>query len=163
MSQGKVANVPMVNGKRYFFCDVSIPLIAPVIQVIAMTRELCSPCQLWISRQCTWNLPLKILLTAEHSTDAQLETYISTYWLPGASSDTINTLLTYYPSDITQGSPYDTGILNALTPQSKRIASFQGDVVFQAPRRFFLNARSGKQPTWSFCECGQLHFCSHNN
>ena len=95
---------------------------------------------------------LEIWLTDFHSTDAQLEEYLSTYWLPDASPDTIKTLMTYYPSDITQGSPYDTGILNALTPQNKRIASFQGDAVFQAPRRFFLNARSGQQPTWSFCE-----------
>lgn len=55
-----------------------------------------------------------------------------------------------YPADITQGSPFGTGILNALSPQFKRIAAFQGDAVFQAPRRFFLQKRSGIQDTWSF-------------
>ena len=60
-------------------------------------------------------------------------------------------LLTLYPQDVTQGSPYDTGTQNALTPEFKRIASILGDVVFQAPRRFFLNNVSGKQKTWSYC------------
>ena len=55
-----------------------------------------------------------------------------------------------YPADLTQGSPFGTGILNALTPQSKRLAAMQGDLVFQGPRRFFLNATAAKQPTWSF-------------
>ncbi len=60
-------------------------------------------------------------------------------------------LLTLYPQDVTQGSPYDTGTENAFTPEFKRIASLLGDLVFQAPRRFFLNNLSEKQNTWSFC------------
>ena len=127
-----------------------------------MTKERFSLCPLWISRQLDWKKrQLGNRLTVFYSTDAQLEEYLSTYWLPETSSDTINTLMTYYPSDITQGSPYDTGILNALTSQNKRIASFQGDAVFQGPRRFFLNARSGQQPTWSFCESLWFELCSH--
>jgi len=57
-----------------------------------------------------------------------------------------------YPQDLTQGSPYGTGVLNDLSPQFKRIASFQGDLIFQAPRRFFLQQRSGSQNTWAFRE-----------
>ena len=60
-------------------------------------------------------------------------------------------LVTLYPQNVTRGSPYDTGTQNALTPEFKRIASILGDIVFQAPRRFFLNAVSEKQNTWSFC------------
>ena len=60
-------------------------------------------------------------------------------------------LLTLYPQDVTQGSPYDTGTHNAFTPEYKRIASIFGDLVYQAPRRFFLNAVSDKQNTWSYC------------
>ena len=56
-------------------------------------------------------------------------------------------LLTLYPQDVTQGSPYDTGTENALTPEFKRLASILGDFAFQAPRRFFLNAVSDKQNT----------------
>jgi acetylcholinesterase len=60
-------------------------------------------------------------------------------------------LLTLYPQDVTLGSPYDTGTQNAFTPEFKRIASILGDLVFQAPRRFFLDHSSEKQNTWSFC------------
>jgi acetylcholinesterase len=59
-------------------------------------------------------------------------------------------VLTLYPQDITQGSPFDTGDENGFTPQFKRIAAILGDIVFQAPRRFFLQQRPGKQKTWSY-------------
>ena len=55
-----------------------------------------------------------------------------------------------YPADITQGSPYSTSILNAVTPEFKRIASLQGDLVFQAPRRYFIQNRAASQPIWSY-------------
>jgi hypothetical protein len=56
------------------------------------------------------------------------------------------------PPECLSGSPYDTGTKNALTPESKRIASIMGDLVFQAPRRFFVQTVSDKQNTWSFCK-----------
>ena len=63
----------------------------------------------------------------------------------------VEKVLTLYPQDVTQGSPFDTGAQNALTPQFKRIASLLGDLVLQAPRRFFLENAVGKQNTWSYC------------
>jgi hypothetical protein len=86
------------------------------------------------------------------STDAQFLNYISTTWLPQASAAQAKSIDTFYPNDITAGSPFDTGILDALSPQFKRIAAFQGDGVFQAPRRFFQQSRSGKQKQWGFCK-----------
>jgi len=86
------------------------------------------------------------------STDTQLADYLQTYWFPTAPAATIQQLLVYYPQDPTQGSPYDTGTLNQLSPQFKRIASIQGDASFQGPRRFFLQQRSGMQNTWAFRE-----------
>jgi len=68
------------------------------------------------------------------------------------SENDLDALLEAYPQDITQGSPFNTGFLNAITPQFKRIATFQGDVVFQAPRRFFFENLDGKQPIWAFCK-----------
>ncbi|KAG6846275.1 hypothetical protein H0H93_014922, partial [Arthromyces matolae] len=83
--------------------------------------------------------------------NAQLGTYITTAFLPGqATKDAISQIENLYPDDITQGSPFDTGILNAVTPEFKRLAAFIGDGVFQAPRRFFLQQRAAKQPTWAF-------------
>ncbi|KAH9027863.1 carotenoid ester lipase precursor [Lactarius hengduanensis] len=83
-------------------------------------------------------------------TDADLRNLLSGFFLPNATDAELDELLTLYPQDDTQGSPYDTGIQNAFTPQFKRIASILGDSVFQAPRRFFLNNVSDKQNTWSF-------------
>ncbi|KAI9434682.1 Alpha/Beta hydrolase protein [Lactarius indigo] len=84
------------------------------------------------------------------TTDEQLRTYLSEFILSNATDDQMDELLTLYPQDVTQGSPYDTGAKNALTPQFKRIASILGDITFQAPRRFFLNNLSKKQKAWSF-------------
>ncbi|KAJ7258777.1 carotenoid ester lipase precursor [Mycena haematopus] len=80
----------------------------------------------------------------------QFNHYISSIWLPEATTAMATTLQQLYPSDITDGSPFDTSILNAATPQFKRLAAFQGDAVFQAPRRFFQQSRSGKQNQWAF-------------
>jgi carboxylesterase type B len=55
-----------------------------------------------------------------------------------------------YPDDVTQGSPFDTGTANAITPEFKRLAALQGDLNFQAPRRFFLEAMSKTQTTFAF-------------
>ncbi len=35
------------------------------------------------------------------------------------------TMQQMYPSDITDGAPFDTSILNEVTPQFKRLAAFQ--------------------------------------
>ncbi|KAH9970751.1 Alpha/Beta hydrolase protein [Lactifluus volemus] len=84
------------------------------------------------------------------TTSADLHEYIATIILPDARREEIDKLLMLYPQDITQGSPFDTGEQNAITPQFKRNAAILGDIVFQAPRRFFLQQRSGKQKTWSY-------------
>lgn len=84
------------------------------------------------------------------TTDSELFTYIHENYIPAATTAEVNEVLSIYPANPASGSPYDTGIFNALTPQYKRLASMQGDLVFQAPRRFFLQQRSGSQPTWSF-------------
>ncbi|KAF8835930.1 alpha/beta-hydrolase [Paxillus ammoniavirescens] len=88
--------------------------------------------------------------TLNITTDAQLEEYLKTYRFPEAPVTTIRELLEFYSANVSQGSPFGTGELNALTPQFKRIAAFQGDVTFEAPRRFLLQNRSGKQPQWSY-------------
>ncbi|KAG0703413.1 Alpha/Beta hydrolase protein [Suillus ampliporus] len=84
------------------------------------------------------------------TTDSQFQEYIQTYLYPNVRSDRTYRLMEYYPDDITQGSPFDTGYLNALTPQFKRIAAWQGDAFLQAPRRFFLEQCSNRQNTWAF-------------
>ncbi|KAJ7660448.1 carotenoid ester lipase precursor [Mycena rosella] len=104
----------------------------------------------FVTGDCDDEGTLFSLSTLNITTDAEFIKYIQTYWIPEATAAQGVTLNSVYPSDITQGSPFNTGILNALTPQFKRIAAFQGDGVFQAPRRFFQKSLSGKQNQWAF-------------
>lgn len=83
-------------------------------------------------------------------TSEQFHKYLKTYWAPNATHEEIEGILHVYPEDPTTGSPFGTGMLNRLTPQFKRIAAFQGDSVFQAPRRLLLHERSGKQKIWTY-------------
>ena len=84
--------------------------------------------------------------------DSQLETYLRTIFLPNITDSDYQVLTQAYPSDVTQGSPFDTEQLNALTPEYKRISSFLGDFTFQAPRRLFLDQLSDRQNTWAYCK-----------
>lgn len=83
------------------------------------------------------------------TTDA-LDNWLATTFSPNSTAEQRSRLLELYPEDVTQGSPFDTGDLYALAPQSKRIAAMLGDMVFQAPRRAFLNQTKETQPTWSY-------------
>lgn len=84
-------------------------------------------------------------------TGSQFKEYIRDCIFLGISDKDVDRLVTLYTDDITQGSPFDTSTLNAVTLQFKRLASLQGDVFFQAPRRLFLKHQSGKQNTWFYC------------
>jgi cholinesterase len=93
---------------------------------------------------------LRVVDFLNYSNNDQVMNYFLNTFLPGASRPQVAGLLNLYPEDPSRGSPFDTGILNALTPQFKRMAAIQGDGTLQAPRRFFLNHTSGKQDIWVF-------------
>ena len=75
------------------------------------------------------------------------------YYFPGASTEEVTPLLTLYPNDPAQGSPFGTGDANQLAPMFKRVAAFQGDFLFHAQRRSLLTLRSDKQPAWAYSTC----------
>ncbi|KAG9308832.1 Alpha/Beta hydrolase protein [Chiua virens] len=104
----------------------------------------------FISSNCDDEGTLFSLSSLNITTDAQFEEYIHTYFVPNASPDELKQLMSHYPSDPALGSPFGTGNKNVLTPQFKRIAAFQGDFTFQAPRRFFIQNLSGKQSIWTY-------------
>ncbi|CDO72193.1 hypothetical protein BN946_scf184970.g45 [Trametes cinnabarina] len=104
----------------------------------------------FVTGDCDDEGTLFSLSTLNITTEEELRSYVTSNYLPQAENKNVDQLFTLYPADITQGSPFDTGVLNALTPQYKRLAAMQGDLVFQAPRRYFLQHRSDKQSTWSF-------------
>jgi len=84
------------------------------------------------------------------TTDDAAVGYIHDSYLTTANQSVIETVAKLYPSDPAAGSPFDTGSANAFTPEFKRLAAFQGDLIFLGPRRAFVNARASKQPVWSF-------------
>ncbi|KAH9966977.1 Alpha/Beta hydrolase protein [Lactifluus volemus] len=88
--------------------------------------------------------------TINISTTADLKEYLKLYMMPRAKDSEIDLLLKYYPDDQRAGSPFDTGLRNALSAQFKRTAALQGDFVFHGPRRLFLNHRATKQNSWGF-------------
>jgi acetylcholinesterase len=103
------------------------------------------------------------LFNANLTTDDEVAAYLEQYYLPQANFNAsvapgnatsaralVAAILAAYPADPTQGSPFDTGTANALTPQYKRIAAILGDLSFQAPRRFFQQSRAGKQAQFAF-------------
>ncbi|KAH9926321.1 alpha/beta-hydrolase [Epithele typhae] len=84
------------------------------------------------------------------TTDADFAAFVHDFSFPGAPAGATAPLLALYPDDPARGSPFGTGAADALAPQYKRIAAYQGDLVWQGPRRFFLDAVSGTQPVWSY-------------
>ncbi|KAI8975912.1 carotenoid ester lipase precursor [Trametes punicea] len=84
------------------------------------------------------------------TTEQEFRDFVHDTFFSSTPETALAPLFSLYPNDPAAGSPFGTGDANQLAPQFKRMAAFQGDIVFQAPRRFFLDQRSSKQPTWSF-------------
>lgn len=79
--------------------------------------------------------------------------YLLTVFFAEATEADIQALVATYPDDVTQGSPFNTGILNNPYPQFKRLAAILGDLVFTLSRRLFLSGTSAINPdvpSWSY-------------
>ncbi|KAF4576968.1 hypothetical protein EYR36_004952 [Pleurotus pulmonarius] len=81
----------------------------------------------FVTGSCDDEATMFSLSTLNVTTSKEFKEYIKTLWLPKASRYNLNKIMKLYPEDIEQGSPYDTGTLNALSPQFKRFASFQAE------------------------------------
>ncbi|KAF8261989.1 Alpha/Beta hydrolase protein, partial [Lactarius quietus] len=104
----------------------------------------------FVSGECDDEGTLFSLLQTNITTDAGFRAYLTEFFLINVTDAELDKVLTLYPQDPTQGSPFGTGTQNVFTPEFKRIAAFLGDLVFQAPRRWILDNVSGKQNTWSY-------------
>ncbi|KAI0075535.1 alpha/beta-hydrolase [Panus rudis PR-1116 ss-1] len=104
----------------------------------------------FVAGDCDDEGTLFALSSTNVTTESQVRDYITTYFVRGAASSDVDALLSLYPADVTQGSPFDTGNANAISPQFKRISAFLGDLTFQAPRRLFLQYTASKQNSWVF-------------
>ncbi|KAL8278121.1 hypothetical protein RQP46_009445 [Phenoliferia psychrophenolica] len=90
------------------------------------------------------------LMQSNITTEAEFLGYLKQVYLPLATDSELASVAAAYPNDPSVGSPFNTGNLNMLYPQFKRIAAVQGDISFQATRRFLLNVIHKTQPAWSF-------------
>lgn len=93
------------------------------------------------------------LFQSNITTNDELVEYLSTYYFIDATTEQIEALLATYPEDVTDGSPFRTGIFNVLYLQYKRIAALLGDLVFTLTRRGFLRdaqAAYPDVPSWSY-------------
>ncbi|TDL16440.1 sterol esterase [Rickenella mellea] len=90
------------------------------------------------------------MLTLNITTNQEFLDFIAASFLPNITNADLAAIAQAYPDDITQGSPFDTGTANALTPEYKRLAAFQGDMFFSGPRRFFLRLAAKRQNAWGF-------------
>lgn len=82
------------------------------------------------------------------TTTGHFKDYFKSIWWPMATSEEMDRLAELYPDDPTAGSPFDTGILNSIAPQYKRIAALTGDYSFEAQRRQLLSNAPG--PKWTY-------------
>ncbi|KAH9941665.1 carotenoid ester lipase precursor [Epithele typhae] len=98
-----------------------------------------------ISGSCYDEGTVFALSSSNITTENQTREYITTNYMPAATQTEIDELLELYPQGEVPG-----WISLFVSPQFARIADLQGDLVFQAPRRFFLKYRSDLQPTWAF-------------
>lgn len=84
---------------------------------------------------------------------AKVVSYLSDLFFPLASKSQLEGLVNTYPTSITAGSPFRTGIFNELYPGFKRLAAILGDLVFTLTRRVFLEIHTTlnpKVPVWSY-------------
>lgn len=95
------------------------------------------------------------LVQSNITTNAQLISYLSSYFpaSPNSASD-ITTLAALYPNQPLlgqpAGSPFNTGALNNIYPQYKRLAALLGDVTFTLTRRVYLQYISSQVKCWSY-------------
>lgn len=83
------------------------------------------------------------------TTDAQLKTYLASFYTT-ASATNVNNYINTYPDDPTAGSPFRTGNNNNIYPEFKRLAAILGDAAFNLQRRLLLNSISGNVKCWSY-------------
>jgi carboxylesterase type B len=96
------------------------------------------------------------LATANLATDTQLTNYLSTYF-DGSTPDVkkhVSSLLSQYPNrplaGQPSGSPFNSGPLNSIYPQFKRLAAFLGDNPFTLSRRVYLEHVASQVPAYSY-------------
>lgn len=147
VQEGKVAPIPYVSGEPSSRGLISFARLTFVGNVDDEGTLFSLPL-LNVTYVRSATRPCASLIFADRTTN-EFKGWVRNFW-PDIPQSQVDQVAEAYPSDITKGSPFDTGILNAISPQFKRISAFQGDGVFHGPRRFLLEHTSHKQNTWAY-------------
>lgn len=87
------------------------------------------------------------------TTTDRLIDYLNDIFFLNAKREDMAALVDTYPRDLRAGSPFETGILNNIYPEFKRLAAILGDLVFTLTRRVFLETAhrvNPDVPSWSY-------------
>ncbi|KAL2071121.1 hypothetical protein VTL71DRAFT_12356 [Oculimacula yallundae] len=86
------------------------------------------------------------LVQSNITTTEELVDYLVDVFFYEADRTLVEALVASYPDDPAAGSPFNTGPLNNIYPQYKRLAAILGDIVFTLTRRVFLNISNNVHP-----------------
>lgn len=95
------------------------------------------------------------LVQSNITTNAELIQYLATYFPgnPNAVAD-VTALVANYPDQPLlgqpAGSPFNTGALNNIYPEFKRLAAILGDITFTLTRRVYLSLVASEVNSWSY-------------
>ncbi|EPE02885.1 sterol esterase [Ophiostoma piceae UAMH 11346] len=84
---------------------------------------------------------------------AKIVQYFQDLYFFNATKEQLTAFVNTYPTDISAGSPFRTGIFNELYPGFKRLAAILGDMTFTLARRAFLQISADVNPdvpSWSY-------------
>lgn len=90
------------------------------------------------------------------TSDADFRSFWKDIFFQDLSDEQIQAFTDLYSQNPAEGSPFDTGVMNAIGPQYKRLAAAVGDYTFQAGRRDLLNytyaLRGRSQRTYTYLQ-----------
>ncbi|KAL4727255.1 hypothetical protein ACLX1H_006159 [Fusarium chlamydosporum] len=87
------------------------------------------------------------------TTTSKLVDYLQKLYFTKATKQQLTALVNTYPTTLSTGSPYRTGLLNEVFPGFKRRAAILGDLVVSLTRRVFLQTAAEVNPdvpSWSY-------------
>ncbi len=157
---GKIADVPIVAGTlRQRMSDLRVDIYTRCRQCGRRRNPLRS-WKNWFNQVGNFLRPLFCHYSnCCTRNNADFESWINSTWLPDATDSDRESVFVSYTEDATEGSPFATGSLNQYknNTQYKRVAAFQGDLVFQAPRRFLVQTVSNlpdhQSKIWVYRTC----------
>ena len=150
---GHVANIPFVNGAYlYLLSSIDQRWVHTKSRRLRWWGYIIFPLVIKCNVGFSQKFHRSLLTPIHHSSEEDTLNYIRSDYYPKTPLHELDAVLQLYPSDPSEGSPFNTSSNNTLSPQYKRISAIQGDIWLHGPRRLFFKYRSEKQKIWSYCK-----------